>query len=56
MIETCLSNVQEGRKSRNIKGKAVTTALNALQPPFWPHLCEENLRTTLPWLLQLTGN
>ena len=31
MIETCLMNVREGRKTKNIQGKAATIALNALQ-------------------------
>ena len=41
--ETCLSNIREGRKSKNIYGKAATTALNAPHPLFWPYLCEEDL-------------
>ena len=43
MIETCLINIREGRKPKNIQGKAATTALNALQLLFWPHLCREDL-------------
>ena len=43
MMGTCLMNIQEGRESKNIKGKAAVTALNALQLLFWPHLCGENL-------------
>ena len=42
-METCLMSMQEGRKPENIKGKATTTALNALQLLFWPHLCGEDL-------------
>ena len=43
MMGTCLMNIQEGRESKNIKGKAAVTALNALQLLFWLHLCGENL-------------
>ena len=31
MIRTYLINIREGRKPKNIEGKAATTALNALQ-------------------------
>ena len=31
MKGTCLMNIREGRKPKNIQGKATTTALNALQ-------------------------
>ena len=43
VIRTCLMNVQEGKRFKNIYGKAATTALNALQLLFWPHLCGEDL-------------
>ena len=43
MIGTCLTNIREWRKPKNIYGKATTTALNALQLLFWQHLCGEDL-------------
>ena len=56
VIETCLMNIWEGRKPKNIYGKAATTALNALQLLFWPHLCKEDPWTVLSWLSPLTGS
>ena len=47
-------NIREGRKPNNICEKVVTTALNALQLLLWPQLYEEDLRTVLSWLPQLT--
>ena len=38
MIGTCLINIREGRKPKNIYGKTATIALNALQLLFWLHL------------------
>ena len=38
MIGTCLINIREGRKPKNIYGKTATIALNALQLFFWLHL------------------
>ena len=43
MIGTCLTNIREGRKPKNIYGKAANTAFNALQLLFWMHLCGEDL-------------
>ena len=43
LIGTCIMNIQEGWKLRNILGKAAATALNTLQLTFWPHLYGENL-------------
>ena len=54
IIGTCLMNTREGRKPKNIEGKTATTALNALQLLLWPQLYEEDLRTVLSWLPQLT--
>ena len=42
LIGTCIMNIQEGWKLRNILGKAAATALNTLQLTFWPHLYGEN--------------
>ena len=42
MIGTCLMNIQERRKPKNIQGKAATTTLNALQLLFWTHLYGED--------------
>ena len=39
MIGRCFMNIRKGRKLKNILGEAATTALNALQLLFWPHLC-----------------
>ena len=42
LLGTCLINVREGRKLKNIQGKAATITLNALQLLLWPHLCGED--------------
>ena len=42
-IGTCFMNIQKGRKPKISKEKTATTALNALQLLFWPHLCGEDL-------------
>ena len=43
MIGTCLMNIREKKKPKNLQGKAATTAFNALQLLLWPFLCGEDL-------------
>ena len=38
---------EEDKNTEISKRKTATTALNALQQPFWPHLCGED-----PWTMQ----
>ena len=42
VIWTCIMGIREGGEPKNIKGKAATTALNALQLLFWPYLYGED--------------
>ena len=42
LIGTCRTNTPR-KETQNIKEKAATTALNALQLLFLPHLCGEDL-------------